>query len=84
MWPDRVSNPGPLALETDVLPTGLRSLAYRFCSLKVSLSMALFKKHYKSFKPNYKALQGMHKKRRAQEQVTCFVNKVSFQQHVLC
>ena len=23
MWPDRVSNPGPLALESDVLPTVL-------------------------------------------------------------
>ena len=24
MWPDRVSNPGSLALESDVLPTALR------------------------------------------------------------
>ena len=24
MWPDRVSNPGPLALESDALPTALR------------------------------------------------------------
>ena len=24
MWPDRVSNPGPLALEADALPTELR------------------------------------------------------------
>ena len=23
MWPDRVSNPGPLALELDMLPTAL-------------------------------------------------------------
>ena len=23
MWPDRVSNPGPLALESDALPTAL-------------------------------------------------------------
>ena len=27
MWPDRVSNPGPLALESDALPTALRSPA---------------------------------------------------------
>ena len=25
MWPDRVSNPGPLALESDILPTVLHS-----------------------------------------------------------
>ena len=24
MWPDRVSNPGPLAHESDALPTALR------------------------------------------------------------
>ena len=27
MWPDLVSNPGPLALESNVLPTVLRSPA---------------------------------------------------------
>ena len=27
MWPDRVSNPGPLALELDALPTALRGPA---------------------------------------------------------
>ena len=27
MWPDRVSNPGPLAFESDTLPTALRSRA---------------------------------------------------------
>ena len=27
MWPNRVLNPGPLALESDVLPTALRSPA---------------------------------------------------------
>ena len=27
MWPDWVSNPGPLALETDALPTALRGPA---------------------------------------------------------
>ena len=27
MWPDRVSNPGPLALESDALPTALRGPA---------------------------------------------------------
>ena len=28
MWPDRVSNPGPLALEADALPTALRVPAH--------------------------------------------------------
>ena len=27
MWPDQVSNPGPLALESDALPTALHGLA---------------------------------------------------------
>ena len=27
MWPDRVSNPGPLTFESDALPTALRSPA---------------------------------------------------------
>ena len=27
MWPDRVSNPGSLVLESDALPTALRSPA---------------------------------------------------------
>ena len=27
MWPDQVSHPGPLALESDVQPTGLHGLA---------------------------------------------------------
>ena len=27
MWPDRVSNPGPLTYESDALPTGLRGPA---------------------------------------------------------
>ena len=31
MWPDRVSNPGPLALESDALPTALRGLAVCVC-----------------------------------------------------
>ena len=29
MWPDRVSNPGPLALDPDALPTTPRGLATR-------------------------------------------------------
>ena len=28
MWPDRVSTPGPLAHESDALPTALRGPAY--------------------------------------------------------
>ena len=27
MWPDRVSNPGPLSYESGALPTALRGLA---------------------------------------------------------
>ena len=27
MWPDRVSNPGPLTFESDALPTALRGPA---------------------------------------------------------
>ena len=30
MWPDRVSNPGPLALVSDALPTAPRGPATRF------------------------------------------------------
>ena len=38
MWPYRVSNPGPLALETDALLTGLCGLAlYLFDSLYLKL-----------------------------------------------
>ena len=31
MWPDRVSNSGPLALESDALPTALRGPAVCVC-----------------------------------------------------
>ena len=31
MWPDWVSNPGPLPLETDALPTALRGPAVCVC-----------------------------------------------------
>ena len=31
MWPDPVSNPGPLALESDALPTALRGPAVCVC-----------------------------------------------------
>ena len=31
MWPDRVSNPGPLALEADALPTAPRGPAVCVC-----------------------------------------------------
>ena len=36
MWPDRVSNPGPLALESDAVPTKLRgpaSVSFRVQSI---------------------------------------------------
>ena len=31
MWPDWVSNPGPLSLESDALPTALRGPAVCVC-----------------------------------------------------
>ena len=34
MWPDRVSNPGPLTYESGALPTALRGLAVRGQKLK--------------------------------------------------
>ena len=30
MWPDRVSNPGPLVYESGALPTAMRSPAFAF------------------------------------------------------
>ena len=40
MWSDRVSNPGPLALESDVLPTALRlttiNMEANLLTLKIS------------------------------------------------
>ena len=33
MWPDWVSNPGPLALESDALPTALCCLASLFAQV---------------------------------------------------
>ena len=37
MWPDRVSSPGPLAIESDALPTMLRGTATTYdniCKVK--------------------------------------------------
>ena len=39
MWPDRVSNPGPLALESDALPTALRNPAICAVSMGTDLKM---------------------------------------------
>ena len=36
MWPDRVSNPGPLTYESGALPTALRGLA-RILSMRMEL-----------------------------------------------
>ena len=42
MWPDRVSNPGPLALESDALPTALRGPASKkFQEILYKLGTAL-------------------------------------------
>ena len=45
MWPDRVSNPGHLALESDVLPTALCGLAH----------IGVKKSHQDFILPRYKA-----------------------------
>ena len=37
MWPDRVSNPGPLTYESCALPTALRGPAGRIRGIKVKL-----------------------------------------------
>ena len=42
MWPDRVSNPGPLALESDALPTEIRSPARLLSKLHESLKLQNF------------------------------------------
>ena len=34
MWPDRVSNPGPLTYESDALPTALRGPAHTVTQLR--------------------------------------------------
>ena len=36
MWPDRVSNPGPLAHESGALPTAPRGLAPHFITNRVA------------------------------------------------
>ena len=41
MWPDRVSNPGPLTYESDALPTALRGPAIKTAEL-LSLKVYLF------------------------------------------
>ena len=42
MWPDRVSNPGPLTYESGALPTALRGPAfYKLLTGMISLKMTL-------------------------------------------
>ena len=52
MWPDQVSNAGPLALESDVLPTGLHSPIRQNCSNDRS-NLTL---KYGNSSPNYSSL----------------------------
>ena len=33
MWPDRVSNPGPLTYESGALPTKLRAICYEITEI---------------------------------------------------
>ena len=52
MWPDRVSNPGPLTYESCALPTALRSL--RKGNRVISTNRALGKREYQGyFKDNF-------------------------------
>ena len=37
MWPDRVSNPGPLTYESGALPIALRGPANSTCNIKLKL-----------------------------------------------
>ena len=37
MWPDRVSNPGPLTCESGALPNALRGPASKICTSRVSI-----------------------------------------------
>ena len=43
MWPDRVSNPGPLALESDALPTAPRGPVLLIVSMVNTVS--IIRKH---------------------------------------
>ena len=45
MWPDWVSNPGPLALESDALPTALCGLATEKGKLNINKNMKRFFYH---------------------------------------
>ena len=49
MWPDRVSNPGPLTYESGALPTALRGPALIEERLCVCMSV---KKQYSTFNLN--------------------------------
>ena len=42
MWPDRVSNPGPLTCESGALPIALRGLAVRRLEILLILLETLF------------------------------------------
>ena len=41
MWPDRVSDPGPLTYESGALPTALRGLATSMCVIDISFILIL-------------------------------------------
>ena len=68
MWPDRVSNPGPLIYESGVLPTVLRGPALNETSLSAWYGMiskvSLVKKSTGSIEVHYKyqkIIQTLHK-----------------------
>ena len=42
MWPDQVSNPGPLTYESGALPTALHGPAIRNCILVICLKIIIY------------------------------------------
>ena len=57
MWPDRVSNPGPLTYESGALPTALRGPANG--GLLLQKKNLLLQKHMLSFKGRYPCWNGV-------------------------
>ena len=50
MWPDRVSNPGPLTYESGSLPTALRGPAYHPAIIEILLKRSKIAIHPSIFK----------------------------------
>ena len=59
MWPDRVSNPGPLTYEPGALPTALRGPAV-FC-IKLSLHHFVISCQHMTFTDFYQNIRSVNK-----------------------